>query len=150
MQNAGVFVDLNTLRTMEGMRQSIAAFREQQEFLLLNVAPPSVTSPTKVSSSGNAMPEDPSAPPSVPVLTPLTVRDRRALDTRIFEHPVLLASLRRSRFAFGSWSLAMVGDPSTHGVYMGSFESFGSLWRLLRLDDSWGNVRAILEWSVSF
>ncbi len=123
MQNAGVFLDINALRSVENIRRAVAKYREQQEFLLMKIAPPKDYSTALV---------------------------QKEFNFKIFDHLCIVASVRKNRYKLGSWIPAMVGSFVAKTVDLGNFESTGSLWRFIRLDDqAGGGIRAVLECSVS-
>lgn len=79
MQNSGIFLDINALRSVENIKKSIAKYKEQQEYLLLKIAPPSTSAGATVSHTGSG-----------------------ELDLKIFEHLCILASVRKNRYKLGT------------------------------------------------
>ena len=150
MQNSGIFLDINALRSVENIKKAITKYKEQQEYLLLKIAPPSSTTGSSGQQSHGTGVE---------------------LDTKIFEHLCLIASVRKNRYklgtlfwlssfstvclctpgagAIGSWVPAIVGSFVTKTVDVGNFESCGSLWRFVRLEDPTGGIRVALECNVN-
>jgi hypothetical protein len=80
MQNSGIFLDINALRSVENIKRAIATYKEQQEYLLLKIAPPSAQSVAATAALHG------------------TAAD---LDTKIFEHLCILASVRKNRYKLG-------------------------------------------------
>ena len=71
---------------------------------------------------------------------------------KIFEHCCLISMVRRAPYLLGTWPIAMVGSLVNKSVSLGNFESYGSLWRFVRVGDTVSNsnsVRVVLECSVS-
>jgi hypothetical protein len=71
---------------------------------------------------------------------------------KIFEHCCLISMVRRAPYLLGTWPIAMVGSLVNKSVSLGNFESYGSLWRFVRLGETTSNsnsVRVVLECSVS-
>ena len=71
---------------------------------------------------------------------------------KIFEHCCLISMVRRAPYLLGTWPVAMVGSMVNKSVGLGNFESYGSLWRFVRIGDTNTNsnsVRVVLECSVS-
>lgn len=124
MQSSGIFLDINALKSVENIKKTIAKYKQQQEYLLLKIDP-------HLSSSAHhyhgSSPE---------------------FDTKIFEHLCILASVRKNRYKLGSWIPAIVGSFVSKTVDLGNFESCGSLWRFIRLDDATGGIRVALECNV--
>lgn len=77
MQNSGIFLDINALRSVENIKKTIAKYKEQQEYLLLKIAPPSAPSASHASTAGGE------------------------LDTKVFDHLCILASVRKNRYKLG-------------------------------------------------
>ena len=61
--------------------------------------------------------------------------------------------VRRAPYLLGTWPIAMVGSLVNKSVSLGNVESYGSLWRFVRIGDTVTNntncVRVVLECSVS-
>ena len=123
MQSAGVFLDVNALRSVENIKKIVAKYKEQQEYLLLKISPQTGPGSTK---------------------------DVKNIDNKIFESLCIVASVRRNKYKLGSWIPAIVGSFVSKTVDLGNFESCGSLWRFIRLDDPWGGIRVVLECCVRF
>lgn len=81
MQNSGIFLDINALRSVENIKKAITKYKEQQEYLLLKIAPPSSTTGAAGKQLHGSAGE---------------------LDTKIFEHLCLIASVRKNRYKLGT------------------------------------------------
>ncbi len=114
-------LDVNALKSVENIRRVIAQYREEQEHLF-----------TKISPETNRPPQ---------YLKEQTLE-------RLFDHCCLISMARNSGQLLGTWPLALVGSFSTKSVALGSFDNHGSLWRFVRVDDSHGGVRVVIECSV--
>ena len=125
MQSTGIFIDINAARSVENIKKAVAKYKSQQEYLLLKIAPNAVTTGASASA---------------------TIRDApREIENKVFDNLCIVASVRRNKYKLGSWIPAIVGSFTSKTVDLGNFESCGSLWRLIRLDDPWGGIRVIME-----
>ena len=87
---------------------------------------------------------------SIYIVSNISQRDH-GID-KIFEHCCLISMVRRAPYLLGTWPVAMVGSMVNKSVGLGNFESYGSLWRFVRIGDTNTNsnsVRVVLECSVS-
>lgn len=115
------FLDINALKSVDHIRRIIAQYREEQEQLLNKISP-------DVTRSNQH------------------IREQNL--ERLFDHCCVIAVSRNSGYLLGSWPLALIGSFSTKLITLGSFESHGSLWRFVRVDDNHGSLRVVIECSV--
>lgn len=69
---------------------------------------------------------------------------------KIFEHSCLISMVRRTPYLLGTWPVAIVGSIVNKSVSLGNFESYGSLWRFVRVGETSQDsrrVRVVLECS---
>lgn len=114
--------DLHALKSVENIRRIINQYREEQEHLFMKIAPETTTR-----VSGN-------------------MREQN-LD-RLFDHCCIISVSRNSSQILGTWPIALIGSSTTKSVTLGGFDCHGSLWRFVRVDDSHGVVRVVIECSV--
>jgi hypothetical protein len=113
--------DVNALKSVENIRRIIAQYREEQEQLFMKISP-----------ENHRLPQH--------------LREQNL--ERLFDHCCILSISRNSGQMLGSWPIALIGSYSTKNVTLGSFDSHGSLWRFIRVDESHGATRVVIECSV--
>jgi hypothetical protein len=114
-------MDVQALKSVENIRRMIAQYREEQEHLFMKISPES----SKL---------------------PQNFREQNL--ERLFDHCCLLSISQNSGQMLGTWPIALIGSYSTKSVSLGSFDSHGSLWRFIRVDDNHGAIRVVIECSV--
>lgn len=120
----GSRMDIHALKSVDNIRRVIAQYREEQEHLFMKIAP---EMPNGATRTGNS---------------------REQNLERLFDHCCLIVVSRNSGQTLGTWPIALIGSSSTKSVLLGSFDSHGSLWRFVRVDDSHGIIRVVIECSV--
>jgi hypothetical protein len=116
------FGEVNALKSVENIRRIIVQYREEQEKLFMKISP-----------ENNRLPSQ-------------HLREQNL--ERLFDHCCILSISRNSGQMLGSWPIALIGSYSTKSVTLGSFDSHGSLWRFIRVDESHGATRVVIECSV--
>lgn len=111
------FLDVNALKSVENIRRVIGQYREEQEQLMKKMS--------QDSSRGVSLAKDVSI-------------------DRICDYCSLISVGRKSSGQIGSWPQTLVGSLSNKSVGLGSFESNGSLWRFVKIDDAHG-LRVVIE-----
>lgn len=115
-----LFLDVNALKSVENIRRVIGQYREEQEQLMKKMS--------QDSSRGVSLAKDVSI-------------------DRICDYCSLISVGRKSSGQIGSWPQTLVGSLSNKSVGLGSFESNGSLWRFVKIDDAHG-LRVVIECAV--
>jgi hypothetical protein len=99
-------LDVNGLKSIESIQQLIAKYRNDQEKLHIKYS---------MDSAHHSM--------------------REGNLEKIFEHCCILSVVRQSTsYELGSWPQCLVGSYANKSAILGSFESYGSLWRFVKLD----------------
>lgn len=120
--NDKAFLDINALKSVDHIRKIISQYREQQEQLLNKISP-------DINRTNHQH-----------------IREQNL--ERLFDHCCVIGVSRNSGYLLGSWPLALIGSFSSKTITLGSFESHGSLWRFVRVDDNHGSLRVVIECSV--
>lgn len=111
-------LNVNNLKSIENIQKLISHYREEQEKVFIKNV-------SEISHS----------------------RDNHI--DNIFEHCCIISVVRRaSSYQLGLWPQCIVGSIGEKCANIGSFESYGSLWRFLKLEESQGTLKVAIECSV--